>query len=177
VDEQGALGVNGRAISRRVLAEMSAAWEEPWRSALRFQHRNPDVLAIAARAPKDFADAARTMVPLFALIHPDVLRTAIIHCQAVVAEFGFEGDPDIPVSPRRDDPEVLHLAADAEPDVCEGCAELTQRVEALERIIAGAGAVLASPPDPAPSSSGDDRLEVLEATVTGAGAVLRALRG
>jgi hypothetical protein len=92
-----ATGVEGREISRKVLAEMSAAFEDRWRAALEYQRRNPDVLAAARTAPTEFADAADVMVRSFAEMHPTVLRAAIAHCQAVVDEFGFE--PDIRVAP------------------------------------------------------------------------------
>jgi hypothetical protein len=95
--------VDGRVISRRVLGEMSAAWEQPWREALEWQDRNPDVKAIAVRAPDDFAEAAHAMVECFARFHPTILRTAIAHCQAVAAEFAYD---DV-VSPPRDDPQVV----------------------------------------------------------------------
>jgi hypothetical protein len=95
--------LDGRVISRRVLGEMSAAWEQPWREALEWQERNPDVKAVALRAPDDFGEAAREMVEYFARLHPTILRTAIAHCQAVASEFSYD---DV-VSPPRDDPQVV----------------------------------------------------------------------
>ena len=97
--------IDGRGISRRVLGEMSAAWQQPWRDALEFQQRNPDVYEAALQAPQDFGAAAAAMVPFFALLHPSILRTAIVHCEAVADEFAY--CDIVRVSPPRDDPHVV----------------------------------------------------------------------
>lgn len=76
-----------RAISRSVLAEMSAGFRGAWVAALEYQGRNPDVMAAALKAPTDFAEAAGQMVVQFAALHPTILRTAVAHCRAVEAEF------------------------------------------------------------------------------------------
>ena len=54
--------------------------------------------------------------------------------------------------------------------------ELEARVQALEDVIAGAGAAMASPPDPRPCATAEQRVGDLEAIVTGAGSALRSIR-
>lgn len=80
----------GRAISRRVLGEMSAAFRTPWQQALEFQQRNPDMLAYALRCSDEFGPAAKAMVPFLAMFHPSILRVAVVHCEAVAAEFAYD---------------------------------------------------------------------------------------
>lgn len=52
---------------------------------------------------------------------------------------------------------------------------IEERVAQIETVLAGVAAVLASPPAPHPCETPAERVEVLEAVVTGAGAVLRSL--
>lgn len=93
-------GFDARGISRKVVAEMSAAWREPWLAALELQRANPAIRRIAERSPEDFGAAADRMVAFFAFLHPSILRTAAAHCDAVAAEFGFLDD--VPVTPLRE---------------------------------------------------------------------------
>jgi hypothetical protein len=94
-------------ISRAVVADMSGAWEPYWAAALERQEQHPEVLAVALQAPEDFAEAAEQMVPQFALMHPTILRTAIAHCRAVVAELAED-----PVTPLGHTPERVFVSVE-----------------------------------------------------------------
>lgn len=100
---------------------MSAGWGPVWKAALEYQQRNPDVLRAAMLAPTDFSDAAQAALPFFALFHPSILRTAIVHCDAVVAEFGYGKG----VTPARDPERV-------DTDESEGDGQQQNRAENWE---------------------------------------------
>lgn len=173
VDPERLAATEGRVLSMKVLGELAGAWAQIWDEAREIQRRNPDVMRVAVTKSPDPFDAIIELQPHLALLHPQVVASVAAFCHGVSQEFGYAADG---VSPLREHPFVVaEQSQESDDGHTPTLAEALERIEALEQLVAGAGAVLASPPDPCPNADPRERLAVLETVMTGAGALLRSL--
>lgn len=142
VDEVDELGAVSVALARSMLRDWAATFD----AVAVVQAHDPDARAEAERRPT--VDGVRAAIPELARIyHPRTVKEIAAVCR------GAE----------------LALAE-------AGAESLDRRLQVVEEALAGLGAILSSPPDPDPADASEDRVDALEQVVTGAGAVLRSLR-
>lgn len=155
-EHRGEVDLRGQVVGAEEEADAAAAvvaleslrdWTRSLEAVAIVQAESPELRAFAEDRPDSVCEAVRAAIPALATIyHPRVVRQIVA---------------------------ILRNAADAVEASSAHSSGLSDRLTALEELVAGAGAVLAHAPDPSPTDSLDHRLEVLEATVSGAGAVLR----
>lgn len=97
--------VDGRDMTRRVLADLAGGWAGVWERTRDMQQHNPDVMNFALAGSDDPEQAIAAILPHLALVHPRVVEAAVAFCHAVVNE--FSDDENIRVSPPRDTPPVV----------------------------------------------------------------------
>lgn len=151
-------GLDGRALTKNVIADFCTGWRAVWLDAIDLRDKNPDIFHRAMRAPADDPEASiRGLVPHLALLHPTVATSVVALLDLVIEEAQDEA-----VSPPRDDPDGTEQEFDGDgdrnveqdvggqrqqdrlvQDLQDEVAELRGRVDQWERVFGVVGDLLA----------------------------------